>query len=75
MATVQAKTNSKYRVLDWGAGNEKSPCSITYLVGDKEKRAVTGDVVDDIPQSAIGIPGQEELRSFIIGVNIEKVGD
>jgi hypothetical protein len=63
----------KYEILCWGACSEDSPCSIHYNAAGKEKVAVTGDVVDDIPPQVIGAPGQEEFRALILGVHLRKV--
>lgn len=72
---MASKRKLQWRVLDWGAGAEGAPCSISYLdAHGRERTAREGDVVSDIPTSAIGRRGQEDIRSFILGVHIEEVG-
>lgn len=72
-AQAQAQAQKRYRVLDWGAGTEDAPCQIHYLVKGVEVSAKTGDVISDIPTTAIGRRGQEDIRSFILGTHIEEV--
>jgi hypothetical protein len=74
---AEAIEKKTYRVLNWHPAESgiEEPCAINYLAGGKEKRAVSGDVVDDLPASAIGLPGQEDIRTFIVGVHIEEAGE
>lgn len=67
------KEKTKYRVLCWGACTPDSPCSFEYAVGTARKSARTGDIVDDLPPSVVGRPGQEGFRDLILGVHIEEV--
>lgn len=75
MADLKSKQKTTaYQVLDWGAGTKEAPCSIEYMGAEGQVRhAQTGDLVDDLPVSAIGKPGQEDIRSLILGVHIAEV--
>lgn len=77
MATKEDNKHKRYRVLWWHpAGMEDVPCSISYHTpSGKQKTASTGDIVDDLPVASIGLPGQEDIRTFIVSVHVEEVSE